>query len=149
MLYWDDTLAVNVEVIDEDHKTLFGLINNLQTATDDPDEAWRIPQAIEALNDYATGHFDREEALMLLSGYPGLERHKQEHQSFRELASAMKLIYNSSPEVVSLDGLISFVTKWLQEHIAIVDHAYAESMRASQQLIDAASANLIRNLSLL
>ena len=148
MLYWDESLATGVQVIDDDHKNLFGLINNLQTATENLDESWRVPMAVDALNDYAQDHFQREEALMLLCGYTALPRHQEEHAKFKSVVADLRSLYGTCPELVSLQGLNQFLISWLTDHIAVNDHSYIPQMRASKELIDAASANLIKATSL-
>ena len=143
MIYWDEALATEITVIDDDHKTLFGLLNNLQSASDNSEETWRVPMAIDALNDYAKDHFQREEALMLLSGYNALPRHQQEHTQFRNAVASLRELYGMCPDLVSLPGLNQYLKNWLMDHIAVSDHSYVSQMQAHQTLIDAASTNLM------
>ena len=148
MLYWDDALSTGVQVIDDDHRTLFGLLNNLQVATDNVEEAWRVPMAVDALNDYAEKHFQREEALMLLCGYTALPRHQDEHLKFRNVVAGLRTLYGMCPELISLDGLNQFLISWLTDHIAVNDHSYVAQMRIHKELIDAASANLLAGMNM-
>jgi hemerythrin-like metal-binding protein len=146
MMYWSDALNTGVEVIDEDHRALFGLINNVQSASENDDDSWKIGVAIEELNNYANNHFKREEALMLLCGYSAIERHEKDHVNFRNVVTSLRHIYASCPQMVSIAGVIGFLEDWLQTHIAVTDHAYIEEMRKNSTLIDAASKNLMNNM---
>ena len=144
MIYWDDKFSTGVGVIDHDHQALFGLINNVSSAASDSKEMWRVSLAIDALNDYASGHFLREEALMLLCGYTALRRHSVEHEVFRQAVKSLKHLYAVSPAVISIEGLICFLEEWLSNHIVISDHAYVSQMRNHKELVDIASDNLKR-----
>ena len=145
MLHWDENLATGILVIDNDHKALFGLINNVQTAAEKTDETWRVSKAIDALNDYAENHFRREEALMLLCGYPMLKPHLAEHKKFCDIVSGLKLLYQARPEIISLQGVNAFLIEWLIDHIAVTDHGYVDKMREHKDLIDKASEILEAN----
>ena len=145
MLHWDENLATGILVIDNDHKALFGLINNVQTAAEKTDEVWRVEKAIDALNDYAENHFRREEALMLLCGYPMMKQHVVEHKHFCEIVGGLKMLLLARPDIISLQGVNAFLIEWLIDHIAVTDHGYVEKMREHKELIDAASANLEAN----
>lgn len=142
MLYWTDSYSTNIEVIDEDHKSLFGLVNSLSKAREAGEDSGHISLAIDALNDYAQNHFKREEALMMLCGYSAQARHEEGHQAFRDIATSLKHLYYVCPDMVSLEGVISYLEEWLKNHIAFSDHAYLEEMRRHKDVIDLASKRL-------
>ena len=148
MLYWDETLATGITVVDEDHRGLFGLIKVIDEAKHSDVTGDKVCAAIEALNDYAHDHFRREEALMLLSGYTARSRQEDEHKSFSITMRRLLQLYQVSPNLVSISGVVLYLTDWLRGHIAYSDQAYVSSMRECGQLIDIASQNLLNNIDL-
>ena len=143
MIYWDPKLETGITVIDEDHKTLFGLLNALLRIIDDGEKADDAALAIAALNDYATGHFKREEALMLLCGYSGQDRHERDHNAFRQGMKSLQHLFSINAGMVNLRGVSDFLLTWLQQHIAVSDRAYVPKMQENSALIAKASENLI------
>ena len=146
MLHWDESLTTGILVIDNDHKALFGLINNIQSAAAGNNESVRVERALDALTDYAVNHFHREEALMMLCGYASLPGHKKEHDKFCDIVVGLKKLYHVRPDVISLQGLNGFLIEWLIDHIAVTDRGYVSKMLEHKTLIDAASENLEANV---
>ena len=146
MLHWDENLSTGILVIDNDHKALFGLINNIQSAAADAKEAWRVEKALDALVDYAVNHFHREEALMMLCGYASLSGHKKEHEKFCDIVTGLQKLFHVRPDVISLQGLNGFLIEWLIDHIAVTDRGYVAKMLEHKSLVDAASENLEANV---
>ena len=80
LLRWRDSLSLNVPIIDSDHKKLFELLNRVRFLDLAGDEPQAIADALSELLLYTQTHFRREEKLMELGNYPGLERHRQYHR---------------------------------------------------------------------
>lgn len=121
---WDDSLSVGIEVIDEDHKKLLGLINNLQTAAHyNTGEAFER-QALEELVNYTKFHFQREEDLMQTHGYADLEEHKAQHAAMIAEVGRVLQAYETDRER-TIEKLCHYLKQWLLKHIAGTDQAYA------------------------
>lgn len=148
MIYWDDNLSVEVEIIDEDHKGLFVLINAIETALNGDSGSMSIVAAIDSLNEYAVDHFKREEMLMVLCGYSGQDRHESEHEQFREVVASLRKLHYVCPEMVSVSGTVQYMNKWLVQHIAGSDKLYVDQMKEHKQLVDIVSTNFINRLRL-
>ena len=69
-LTWKDSYSVGIESIDNDHKKLIHLINNLQTSIDYKTDKQFEKQTLDEVIDYTHYHFSREEELMKKHGYP-------------------------------------------------------------------------------
>jgi hemerythrin-like metal-binding protein len=78
---WNTALEVGHAEMDGEHRGLFGL--TLQAAgcleRNDPGG---VAGALSALFTTSAAHFEREEALMVESGYPGLKEHREAHGAF-------------------------------------------------------------------
>jgi hemerythrin len=114
---------VGVSELDEQHKQLFSLINELFEATETEWNSRAVLHAIEAMRDYALFHFKAEEKHMSECGYPDLENHKKVHEQFRgkieELCSERK---GRAGETFT--HIIEYLYKWMTDHIISMDKQY-------------------------
>ena len=86
--------------------------------------------AIQTLNfllDYTEFHFQAEEKLQEESGYPGIEAHKEQHQTFvkavRELLDMLE--EEEGPTDAFVEAVNKNITDWLLNHIQVQDKAVA------------------------
>jgi len=129
-LEWTPALETGVELIDEQHRMLFKLINDLHEAASadetDPDV---VIDAMYTLSDYVSEHFGDEEALMAEHDYPALAAHHDMHQ--RLTAQTLRFMTQFvNGEEVSLAELAEFLGNWLQGHIVEQDCRFAATLRA-------------------
>lgn len=122
---WDESLSVGNKSIDDDHKGLFSLIAQLESAEM---SSTYMADIIGQLELYAKEHFSREEDMMKKVGFPGFDEHIKEHQLFNEWIKTVKTTYRRSAESPFLiaDLVIAFLKKWLPEHIMVEDMKYRD-----------------------
>lgn len=120
---WDDSLSVGIEMIDQDHKKLIDLINNLQQAVYYPTGEAFEKQALEELLDYTKYHFQREEQMLQENGYPEFDEHKAQHEKMIGKVGAVMARYEKEPEE-TIEELCLYLRRWLLEHIAGTDQRY-------------------------
>ncbi len=142
MVVWDDSLSVGFEILDDDHKFLVGMINNLESMIGTDVQFSDISLAVDALNDYADQHFRREEALMLLAGYSARVRHGGDHKKFTSLIATLIQVMSVDPKLINLQGLVDYLVTWLINHIQISDRAYIPQLEKNRAIVDTASAAL-------
>jgi hemerythrin-like metal-binding protein len=76
---WNDNFSVKVSEVDNQHKELIGLINQLYDAMR-VGKGREVPGSVlTELVNYTVYHFSTEERLFQEHGYPEYERHKQIH----------------------------------------------------------------------
>jgi hemerythrin len=126
---WRDEYSVGIESIDNDHKRLLNLINQLQTATHYQTGQQFEQEALDAVVDYTKYHFKREEDLMETHGYPDFEPHKAQHREMIGRVNEMLEDYRHNPQE-GLEETVQFLKKWLIGHINGTDQAYSEFLRA-------------------
>jgi len=126
---WRDDLSVGIRSIDDDHKKLLGLINNLQTAIYYPTGEAFERQALEELLDYTKYHFEREEQLMAEHDYPDFEEHREQHRAMIGKVNAYMAAYEKDREG-TIDAMTEFLKTWLVKHIAGTDQHYSAYLRA-------------------
>lgn len=110
---------IGVKEIDDEHMGLFKLINEvLSKISDKSADETVIRLLIQSLQEYATTHFEHEEAYMKKINDPELERQKKEHKAFSDKLNAIDLESvkgDNGPAV--LEDIMKFVTRWLYHHI--------------------------------
>lgn len=126
---WKDDLSVNIETIDDDHKKLLTLINNLQTAVYYPTGEAFERQALKELVDYTKYHFAREEKMMLDNDYPDYEPHRRQHEAMIAKVNGFMVAYEKDREG-TVEELTVFLKDWLLKHIAGTDQRYSEHLNS-------------------
>jgi hemerythrin len=125
LIMWDDKYSVGVDLLDAQHKHLIEMSNTLYTACikDSGEAKHHFMEIIHASLEYVRTHFSTEEQIMEKIGYPGLSRHKKEHENFIHhiLINAKEFEEGSSGAPSSL---ARYLKDWILSHIAIEDKQY-------------------------
>jgi hemerythrin len=115
---WDDSLSVNVELIDEQHKMLIQRLADLSDAFRRGLEQNKVMQTLEFMIDYTDFHFSAEEKVMEENDYPGLEEQKQQHEEFRTTLDNIVEDYKEEGTTTAIATEINvFLLNWLIKHI--------------------------------
>ncbi len=123
-LDWDEKYSLNVKEIDDEHKKLFSLFNNLQDGITTGKSNEELEKALSELIDYTILHFTTEEKLMQQFSYIGFVEHKRVHDDL--IADAMELQEKFSQGRIALSEEVSvFLSGWLTDHILDMDKKYA------------------------
>lgn len=127
---WDDSLSVGDTLIDHDHQTLIGMVNDLHDAADLGKDYIALSGILDKLVLYTQEHFQREEDLMRAIAYAGFKSHQQQHRKLLERVTALQLELNRARELVALETaeLLRF---WLTSHILISDKQFADAMHTN------------------
>ncbi|MRI32538.1 hemerythrin [Endozoicomonas sp. OPT23] len=120
---WTDELSVGIEEIDEQHKVLVDLLNELHRGIMEKHGSEVTIEVLDRLVEYTRIHFALEESLMRMLHYPGYEEHKQHHEMLlnqvAELVGKVKAGQHVTFE------LLHFLKNWLTRHIMEEDKIYA------------------------
>ena len=119
-LTWNETLSVQIDEIDADHRKLMGLYNILRNSVADGDAPNYIEAVLDELVSCTDWHFKHEERLMLKYGYKDYAEHKSEHRELMETVRKFQqdLLKEGKP-VMSED--VKFLEDWLTGHILCTD----------------------------
>ncbi len=113
---WDGTLTVQVDEIDEDHRRLVELYEELERAVREGESQVLTGMLAAELVSCTDCHFRHEERLMYRYGYPGLEEHRREHQELMETARRLLEERQATGESISAED-VTFLDHWLTGHI--------------------------------
>lgn len=119
-IVWDDTLSVEVDEIDEDHRRLTDLFNMLNNSVETSDSRDYIEALLEELISCTIWHFRHEERLMLKYQYDNFESHKSEHQELIEGVRELQSKFQDEDRVPSEEDL-QYLELWLTRHILSTD----------------------------
>lgn len=125
LIEWKDSLSVKIMDIDNQHRELIRILNELH-------EAMKTGKAKNVLNDilnrligYTKSHFKTEERLFILHKYPLAEQHIAEHDNFVNKVAEFKKKFDSGNVSLSIE-VIKFLSSWVENHITGTDKKYTE-----------------------
>ncbi len=130
LVRWNDSFATGIARIDDQHRTLFGAVNDLHDAFRTGAAKAQIGKAIDFLVTYTVEHFRDEEGYMERYGYDGLAAHRAEHQLLLDQVQEFNGKFRTSPESVRPMEVARFLGDWLTHHINQVDLKYAGYLKA-------------------
>lgn len=125
---WSDQYSVNNREIDEHHRHLFSLVNELHVAILARKGRAEAEMALEWLVAHSQEHFAAEERLMQAGGYPRCQAHKEEHDRLLRQLGELERKFRQSRSGVAPDMLAFLVRDWLAGHILGMDKEYALSL---------------------
>jgi hemerythrin len=124
LMTWNNSLSVGIAVIDEDHKKLVAMVNQLYDAVQAGHGKDALGKTLDGLIDYTVMHFAREEKFFQETGYPDAVAHKKEHADLTKQVLDVQAKYRSgATSTLSLE-VMTFLKNWLVKHIQGSDRKY-------------------------
>lgn len=121
---WDNSYSVGFTAIDDQHKELVKMINELFESSEKgaaaADQAFfkTIKKAVE----YARNHFSDEVKYMVQAEYPNVTEHRRLHDDF--MTSVLTAMHEFEAGKTAPIELAKFLKNWLLNHIAKADKQY-------------------------
>lgn len=129
LIEWNDSLSVDIDSIDEQHKKLVDILNSLHGSSASDADTEAVKKILNDLVEYTVYHFGFEEDLMRKHQYPDLENHLVAHQAL--VAQVGKFNEDFQAGRAKLSGeLFKFLRSWLNGHIRGTDKRYSAHMKA-------------------
>lgn len=123
LIEWNDTMSVSVAEIDNQHKKLVAMINELNDAMAKGKGKEAIGKIINELITYATTHFATEEKYFDMFKYPGALVHKKEHADFVKKVGEFQDGFSKGSLSLTIE-VMRFLKDWLTKHILGSDKKY-------------------------
>nr|HML61896.1 bacteriohemerythrin [Solidesulfovibrio sp.] len=124
LLQWDQSLAVNIGDIDEQHQKLVQMICDLHEAMRTGKGKGQVESILCELEEYAVEHFGFEEKLMEKYKYPGYLNHRKEHEKFVDQVIAFGNDFRANRAALTTE-VMNFLKNWLVGHIKGTDKKYS------------------------
>ena len=123
LIEWDDELSVGVDIIDNQHKKIFSLINALNRAQEAGMGHDVIDDAIFEMIKYARIHFTSEEVYFDKYKYPSAKPHKVAHELFIKKVLEFKEMHKAGNLLCT--DIIHYLNDWWIFHIKQSDQRYS------------------------
>ena len=121
---WSNSYATGISLIDDQHKELVILTNNLYKSCLTDKEGIVFKEAMQHMVEYVRFHFGAEIELLERVNYPDSLNHKKEHEALiRSILDAAKNYDDGKRFVPNI--FVRSLKDWIFGHIAISDKLYA------------------------
>ncbi len=125
MIEWNEKYSVSVSEIDEEHKKLIEIINNVIVARQHSNNPEEVLEILRKMTRFALDHFKTEETYMIKFGYPDYESHKKEHHDFSmKTVGYCDSVIRGDYEIT--DDMLEYLKQWLVHHIQEIDKKYTD-----------------------
>lgn len=123
LIKWSDDYSVGITEIDNQHKGLVIVINELFNLMSEGKAKGKLSEIFDHLTDYTKKHFQAEETMLIKYAYHEFDKHKNEHQNFISKLQELKLDFDKGKITISVE-VLNFLKDWLLNHILISDKKY-------------------------
>ncbi len=120
---WKPEYALGVSIIDNQHKRLVELIDQLFSAMKSGQGPQVTAKVLTELVDYTQTHFRQEEELMRKGGYPEFPPHLAKHEGFVKKLNDYKSQHAAGKLALNVE-LMNWLRDWLKSHILETDPKY-------------------------
>lgn len=134
IIKWKPEYSCYDQAIDEQHKKMIDMINEMNELSLYDDHIDRYDNIIEVfsrLKDYTVYHFDHEEKLFDEHGYDSFNKKIQilEHKSFVNKVIAINLYELDQNQDETIASVLDYLSKWLEHHILDIDMRFGNFLK--------------------
>lgn len=132
-LIWKEDYNIGVDIIDQEHRRLFKIINKLFRFSDEKNKSqWACQEGIKFFKEHAVKHFAEEEEYMASVHYERLNVHRHIHNEFRErtLPALEDELEHTGYCADSIEHFLGVCAGWLVGHTQMEDRAIAGKVRS-------------------
>jgi len=126
LMTWTNELSVNVPQMDEQHRRLFELTNQLHDAVLKKRGSGMLQALFAQVVQTTATHFAAEERFMQQIRFRGIDKHKAQHDAWTTQMQELKTRIEAGAATVSLD-VVQFLKDWMLTHLLESDRLYAPS----------------------
>lgn len=132
LITWSADFSVGVSELDEQHKKLIAIINQLFTLYAENKYAGTdVNPIFQELIDYADQHLNTEEQYFIIYNYPNKEQHIALHDAYRKKIADLQNNYQAANSAKTLFEINNFLNEWWVWHINHVDKEYTAYFNAN------------------
>jgi hemerythrin len=125
MYKWNEKYSVGIQSIDNQHKEIVKLLNDLLQAMKQGQANDVTSKIILELEKYARNHFQKEEFFFKRFNYPEAEEHIKEHRLFIQKVESLKSEFKAGKITLTFE-LLNFLKDWVDHHVLEADKKYMD-----------------------
>jgi hemerythrin len=130
LMTWTEKMSVGVKLLDEDHKKLVGMVNQLYDGICTGKGKESLGPILDGLIQYTQVHFAHEEEFFLKTGYAAAAAHKHEHDALTRQVLEVQSKFKAGPGATLSLEVMNFLKEWLVKHIQGSDQKYGPHLNA-------------------
>jgi hemerythrin-like metal-binding protein len=127
---WKEEYSVGIVEIDNQHKKILDLINELFESIKDSRGDMIIKEVLDDLIQYSNYHFNLEVKLFNVFNYVRSSEHMKEHNHFIEKINTLMIGAKLNKECVPFETL-DYLRDWFANHMLKVDIDYGNYLRVT------------------
>ena len=119
---WEERFSIGVQTVDEQHKGLFDLTNDLHDACHENGgvATEHFKGVLQKAVSYVAMHFSTEEKIMQKTKDPNFEEHQREHDTFvRKVMKEASNLEHGGKDAPEL--FMNFLRDWISKHVTGTD----------------------------
>jgi len=129
---WDSSLESGYSKIDNQHKQLIAMLNDLIEAKKEGKGDSAVLRTLDFLTGYAIKHFADEEQLQIDYDYPDYLNHKRIHEDFKKtVGEFVEKVIKDGPTEEIIGTIIETIGSWLLNHICGDDFRLTAFVKAA------------------
>jgi hemerythrin-like metal-binding protein len=130
-LTWKSAYDIGIAPIDEQHKKLLEIINELYEGNQSGSSHLIMDSIFTRLADYTHYHFSTEEDMFAQYRYPVAAQHITEHDEFRGKVKSLRAETKGGNLILSLKT-IDYLKDWTINHILGTDREFSNFVRDAE-----------------
>ncbi|MBI4805021.1 MAG: hemerythrin family protein [Desulfovibrio sp.] len=120
LIEWEEDMGIGVPLIDDQHRELVDLINNIDEASRRNVRHAEMSDYIKTLYHYIMVHFQDEEALMDPKTYPEYYMQVHQHLAFSQRIMEFYKDFIDGSQV-DMSEILTFIATWFRKHTTGLD----------------------------
>ncbi len=120
---WNEKFELGFKKIDDQHKNLVGILNEVIEARNENKQAEIISGTLDKLVKYTQYHFSAEEKFMEEHNYPRIAEHKLLHKELVQEVEKINRDFDAD-NVEKVDEVFDLLIHWVLNHILEKDMDY-------------------------
>lgn len=120
LLQWKNEYSVGIASMDDEHREMIDLINDVYAKLGDSPDAASIESCLEEIFSTISLHFALEERIMRDSGYDEYDAHKEDHEELLDEIRDLMDSFETNPKE-GARALERRLSDWFAKHFASFD----------------------------
>ena len=130
LIAWNENMSVGVQLLDDDHKKMLDMINDLHNGIVSGAGTERLGRVLDGLVHYLQQHFAHEEELFVQTGYPDAAAHIVLHREMSAKVLDLQKRYEKGKfDSISVEAL-EMLQSWMTSHMQNADKKYQSHLNS-------------------